>query len=240
MLSARSAVRTAPMNYRLAVFDIAGTTVSDPGFVAQAFVGAMSAAGHPIDHAACRPLMGYPKPLAIARLLVAQADETKVAAIHADFVQRMLVCYRDWPGIEPLAGAESVFALLRSRGIKVALNTGFSRDIADAIVERLGWAHRIDAVIASDEVPEGRPAPHMLQALMRRFGVEDPAQVVKIGDTEVDIGEGRGANAGLVVAITTGAFTRAELEPYAPDRIIDRLFELPALLGLDDDARSAA
>ena len=228
------------MTYRLAVFDIAGTTVSDPGFVAQAFVGAMNAAGHPVEHEACRPLMGYPKPLAIARLLGVQANDALVAAIHADFVQRMLVCYRDWPGIEPLAGAESVFALLRARGLKVALNTGFSRDIADAIVERLGWADRIDAVIASDEVPQGRPAPYMLRSLMQRFGIDDPAQVVKLGDTEVDIGEGRNAQAGLVVAITTGAFTRAELEAHAPDRIIDRLFELPALLGLDDDARCAA
>ncbi|WP_408952894.1 HAD family hydrolase [Lysobacter sp. Hz 25] len=229
------------MTYRLALFDIAGTTVSDPGFVAQAFVGAMTAAGHPIDHEACRPLMGYPKPLAIARLLGAQADDATVAAIHADFVQRMLVCYREWPGIEPLAGAESVFALLRANGIKVALNTGFSRDIADAIVERLGWAQRIDALIASDEVAQGRPAPHMIHALMQRFGIDDPSEVVKIGDTEVDIGEGRSAAVGLVVSVTTGAFTRAELEPYSPDRIIDGLFELPALLGVDAvDARSAA
>ncbi|MGH8080758.1 MAG: HAD family hydrolase [Lysobacter sp.] len=228
------------MTYRLALFDIAGTTVSDPGFVAQAFVGAMTAAGHPIDHEACRPLMGYPKPLAIARLLGDGADEATVKTIHEDFVQRMLVCYREWPGIEPLPGAESIFALLRANGIKVALNTGFSRDIADAIVERLQWADRIDALIASDEVAQGRPAPHMAQALMQRFAIDDPAQLIKIGDTEVDIGEGRNAGAGLVVSITTGAFTRTELEPYGPDRIIDSLFELPALLGLATDPRSAA
>ncbi|MGO1073030.1 HAD family hydrolase [Lysobacter sp. CA199] len=228
------------MTYRLALFDIAGTTVSDPGFVAQAFVGAMTAAGHPIDHEACRPLMGYPKPLAIARLLGGQADEATIKLIHEDFVQRMLVCYREWPGIEPLPGAESIFALLRANGIKVALNTGFSRDIADAIVERLGWADRIDALIASDEVAEGRPAPHMARALMQRLGIDDPAQLVKIGDTEVDIGEGRSARAGLVVSITTGAYTRAELEPHQPDRIIDSLFELPALLGIATDPRSAA
>lgn len=228
------------MNYRLALFDIAGTTVSDPGFVAQAFVGAMSDAGHPIGHDACRPLMGYPKPLAIAHLLGDAANEATVAAIHADFVQRMLVCYREWPGVEPLPGAESVFALLRAHGVKVALNTGFSRDIADAIVERLGWAARIDALIASDEVAQGRPAPHMAQTLMQRFAIDDPARLVKIGDTEVDIGEGRSARAGLVVCVTTGAFSRAELEPYHPDRIIDSLFELPALLGIDRDAHSDA
>lgn len=237
MLDACSPVRSAAMTFRLALFDIAGTTVSDPGFVAQAFVGAMSAAGHPIDHEACRPLMGYPKPLAIARLLGAQADDPRIASIHADFVQRMLVCYREWPGIEPLPGAESVFAMLRANGIQVALNTGFSRDIADAIVERLQWSQRIDALIASDEVAQGRPAPDMIHALMQRLQIDDPAHVVKIGDTEVDIGEGRAAKVGLVVAVTTGAFTRAELAPYAPDRIIDGLFELPALLGLDASDR---
>ena len=228
------------MDYRLALFDIAGTTVSDPGFVAQAFVGAMGAAGHPIDPEACRALMGYRKPEAIARLLGAAATPAKVEAIHDDFVARMLRCYRERPGVAPLPGAESIFALLRAHGIKVALNTGFSRDIAQAILTRLGWNERIDALIASDEVPAGRPAPYMAQALLRRFGIDDARRLVKIGDTEVDIGEGRNAGAGLVVAVTTGAFSRAELEPYAPDAIVDSLFELPALLGIDAVARDDA
>ena len=228
------------MAFQLAVFDIAGTTVSDPGFVAQAFAEAMAAADHPIDPAVVRPLMGYPKPLAIRRLLGESAHDALIERIHADFVQRMLVCYRDWPGIEPLPGVESVFAFLRAQGVRVALNTGFSRDIAEAIVARLDWHGRIDALIASDEVAEGRPAPHMAQALLRRFGIDDARQLVKIGDTEVDIGEGRNAGAGLVVAVTTGAFTRAELEPYRPDAIVDSLFELPALIGIDAVARDDA
>lgn len=228
------------MNYRLALFDIAGTTVSDPGFVAQAFVGAMAAAGHPIEPEACRALMGYRKPEAIARLLGAAATPAKVEAIHDDFVQRMLRCYREQPGVAPLPGAESTFGLLRAHGIKVALNTGFSRDIAEAIVARLDWHGRIDALIASDEVAQGRPAPLMAQVLLRRFGIGDARQLAKIGDTEVDIGEGRNAGAGLVVAVTTGAFSRGELEPYRPDAIVDSLFELPALLGIDAAARDDA
>jgi phosphoglycolate phosphatase-like HAD superfamily hydrolase len=54
--------------------------------------------------------------------------------------------------------------------------------------------------------------------------------VVKIGDTEVDINEGINAGCAIVVAVTTGAFTRDQLEPYAPDYIIDNLSELPALI----------
>ena len=70
----------------------------------------------------------------------------------------------------------------------------------------------------------------MIRALMARAGIDDPRAVLKIGDTEVDVREGRNAGAGLVVAVTTGAYSRAALEAYSPDRIIDSLRELPELL----------
>lgn len=220
------------MRYRLAVLDIAGTTVADPGLVARSFAEAMAAAGHAIEVEDVRPLMGYPKPQAIARLLGVAVDDPRVAPVHAAFVARMLECYRHAPGTEPLPGAEALFDTLRAQGIRIGLDTGFSRDIAEAIIERLGWQDRIDALVASDEVPAGRPAPYMIQVLMQRTGVDDPAAVVKVGDTEVDIKEGRNAGVGLNVAVTTGAFTHAELLPHGPDHIIDHLERLPALLGL--------
>ena len=70
----------------------------------------------------------------------------------------------------------------------------------------------------------------MIQTLMHRNGVDDPNEVVKIGDTEVDINEGRNAGCALVIAVTTGAFTRQELHEYNPDHIIDDLSYLPALI----------
>jgi phosphoglycolate phosphatase-like HAD superfamily hydrolase len=46
----------------------------------------------------------------------------------------------------------------------------------------------------------------------------------------LDIKEGRNAGCGLVVAITTGAYTPGQLLPYHPDYIINSLLELPALI----------
>lgn len=225
------------MRYRLVVLDIAGTTVADPGLVARAFAEAMAAAGHAIEVEDVRPLMGYPKPQAIARLLGTAVDDPRVAPIHTDF---MAIALEHAPGIAPLPGAEAVFDTLRAHGIRIGLDTGFSRDIAEVIIERLGWHDRIDALVASDEVPAGRPAPYMMQALMQRTGVDDAATVVKVGDTEVDINEGRNAGVGLNVAVTTGAFTRAELLPHGPDHIIDHLDRLPSLLGLARSGTVAA
>jgi phosphonatase-like hydrolase len=224
------------MRYELVVFDIAGTTVADPGLVAHAFVAAMERDGCPATLDEVRPLMGYRKPQAIARVLATHAqrsDADRVERIHNDFVELMLRCYREDAGVEPLPHAEEVFDRLREQGVKIALNTGFSREIADTIVARLQWQTRIDAVAASDEVPEGRPAPYMIQKIMSELGVTDAGRVAKVGDTEVDVREGRNANCGLVLAITTGAFLRKELIPFLPDRIIDSLDEVPALVCAD-------
>ena len=213
---------------------MAGTTVSNSDLVVDVLIRTLQAHGYSARPEQARALMGYPKPQAIRTLLGSQAatDESLVERLHDDFVAGMLAAYRDSAEVAPMAGAEACFAQLRRRGLKVALNTAFSRDIAETIVERFGWLRdgRIDDLIATDEVAAGRPQPQMIQALMARQGVSDPAAVIKIGDTEVDIQEGRNAGAGLVVAVTTGAFDRATLRAYAPDHIIDSLAELAPLL----------
>lgn len=223
------------MHYELAVLDMAGTTVHDPDLVVHALRDALAGAGYQPPVEALRALMGYTKPAAIRTVLAAHdlpADEAQVARVHADFVQRMLDCYRTHAEVRPMAAAEETLGELRRRGMKVALNTAFSQDIAECLIERFGWRQRglIDAAISADRVPEGRPAPDMIRALMAQCGVSEPARVIKVGDTEVDIREGRAAACGLVVAVTTGAYTRAQLLAYQPDAVLDSLHELPALL----------
>jgi phosphoglycolate phosphatase-like HAD superfamily hydrolase len=66
----------------------------------------------------------------------------------------------------------------------------------------------------------------MIERLMQQAGVPDAKQVIKVGDTEVDIREGRNAGCLYSIGITTGAFTREALEAYQPDFIIDNLAEL--------------
>lgn len=223
------------MSVRLAVFDIAGTTVADDHAVANAFCKAFESQGYEIAEEDVRPLMGYKKPLAIRMVLEKLSidwDIKLIENIHEDFVSEMMDYYEYSPDVRPMLEAENVFLQLKEKGIKVALNTGFSKEIADVILHRLQWKEKglIDDYIASDEVEEGRPQPFMIQTLMHRNGVDDPDEVIKIGDTEVDITEGRNAGCALVIAVTTGAFTKQQLQEYNPDLIIDDLSQLPALI----------
>ncbi|NML23553.1 HAD hydrolase-like protein [Pseudoflavitalea sp. G-6-1-2] len=222
---------------KLAVFDMAGTTVVDNNFVGKAFQQAFSKNGYEIALADFNHLMGYHKPTAIRMVLDkigVDANDQLIETIHDAFQTEMLDFYKHDPAVSAIPEAENIFLYLKEKGIRIALNTGFSREIADSIITRLKWKERglIDDYIASDEVEQGRPQVFMMQQLMQRAGITDTTLVAKIGDTEVDINEGRNAGCGLVVAVTTGAYTREELAAFNPDHILDSLDELPQLIGI--------
>ncbi|MBL7728251.1 MAG: HAD hydrolase-like protein [Dinghuibacter sp.] len=223
---------------QLAVFDMAGTTVYDNGNVAEAFVSAFKHFGLTIGQEAATRVMGYRKKEAIRLLLDEQGilvpanDHELVERVHDQFIQQMIAYYEHTPDLKEQRGAGDLFRWLQSEHIQVALNTGFVKAITDTILRRLGWHEHpaINAVISSDEVPNGRPFPDMIYMLMEKTGVTEKAAVLKIGDTVVDMLEGKNAGCGLVVGITAGAGRRAELEAVGPHHIIDTLDELPFIL----------
>jgi len=222
------------MAIKLVVFDIAGTTVKDDQEVSKAFQAALKKYNYHIELNRIDPLMGYEKTLAIKQILLLIENDTDkitpelISDIHKEFVQQMIRFYQFEPGIEPLPHAEETLAALRAAGVQVGINTGFSRDIADTIVTRLQWREKglIDYVVGSDEVELGRPHPYMIQKMMLEGGITDPLQVVKVGDTEVDVREGQNVGCKYVIAVTTGAFTREQLEPYKPTHIIDDIAQV--------------
>lgn len=220
---------------QLVVFDMAGTTVRDKGNVGKAFIDAFQANGIDIPYEEVKKVMGWRKIDAVKMLLQkfsGEANETLTEKIHETFIHNMIRHYEEDTTLSPLPHVEETFAALKSRGVRIALNTGFPRSIADTILKRLNWeaGKTIDAVIASDEVPKGRPHPYMIQSIMRQLAITDSHAVAKVGDTEVDVEEGRSAGCGLVVSVTTGAYSRGQLEQYKPDKIIDSLAELSSLI----------
>ena len=225
---------------KLVVFDIAGTTVLDKGNVAIAFMDAFKKYGLSVPEAEVNKVMGFRKIDAITSLLNAfyashTGNRKELAEnIHSAFTDNMIDYYTTTKDLQPLPHAEEIFSLLKSRNIRVALDTGFTKVITNTILKRLNWdKDKVDFVISSDEVPEGRPSPYMIHGIMQTLGIPDVSDVAKVGDTEVDVAEGRNAGCGLVISVTTGAYTREQLEQYKPDAIIDSLNELPALLQLN-------
>jgi phosphonatase-like hydrolase len=222
------------MPIKLVVFDMAGTTVKDDHDVSKAFQKALKKSKYEVPLELINPLMGYEKNLAIRQILRlhehndAKITKELVDKIHHDFIDNMIDHYKHEQGIEPLPNVEETFSKLHEQGVQVGINTGFSRDIADTIVERLGWKERglIDHIVGSDEVELGRPYPFMIQKMMIEGNIERPEEVAKVGDTEVDVREGQNAGCKYVIGVTTGIFTRQELETYNPTHIIDDIAQV--------------
>lgn len=222
------------MSIKLVVFDMAGTTVKDENKVTQTFKSALHQYGYDVPDHIINPLMGYKKIVAITKMLhLYEADASKITSvlidqIHETFVRLMIEYYQQADFLEALPNATSTLLALKKTGIQVGINTGFSRDIAEVIIKRLEWREKdiFDYLVCSDEVAEGRPNPGMINRLRQLAGIAEADEVAKVGDTEVDIREGQNAGCKYVIAVTTGAFTRAELEPYHPTHIIDNIADV--------------
>lgn len=238
-----------PQPIRLLLFDMAGTTVRDNDEVLHCFAEACAQEGIHASLERLNALMGVSK-LEVFQLLWreqlgAQTPIEKIAELSSRSFQhfrKILEQYYHQNPVEPTDGALEVFDWLRARDIKIALNTGFYRVVTNIILNKLGWLAGLDeqyvgrvgstinCSIASDEVPQGRPAPFMVQRAMQLLGVQNPLQVVKVGDTPVDLAEGRNAGCRASIAVTNGTHSRAALEVLDNDGLLSSLGELPEWL----------
>jgi len=217
----------------LAALDIAGTTVDEGGAVYRVLAQVVRARGGTPSDTDIRTWMGADKREAIAALLDMAPMDPAVAETHREFVDELATAYRATPPV-PLPGVVAAIATLRAAGIKVALTTGFDRQVADPLLAAIGWdvPAVLDAVVCADEVTAGRPTPFLVLRAMELTGVVDHSRVLVAGDTVLDIRSGHAARAGVVVGVLTGAQTAAELAAAEPTHIVQTVAVLPELLGL--------
>jgi phosphonoacetaldehyde hydrolase len=80
---------------------------------------------------------------------------------------------------------------LRAHKINIGTTTGYTKEMIKIVAEsakKQGYSP--DYIISSDEVSRGRPYPYMLHQNIRELGIQDVRNVIKVGDTIVDIQEG--------------------------------------------------
>lgn len=215
---------------RLVVFDMAGTTIRDSGQVADSFVSALAENGLEISDEELAAVRGASKREAVLSLIPEGPDRAdRAGRVYATFRKDLEESFRH-NGVQRVEGAEEVFRWLRSRRIRVALNTGFDRDITDLLVSTLGWDSGIvDAVVCGDDVKEGRPAPFLIFEAMKATGVEDAKQVANVGDTVRDLEAGHRAGVTWNIGVLSGAHKRSRLEAVPHTHILPSIASLFSL-----------
>jgi phosphonatase-like hydrolase len=214
----------------LVIFDMAGTTVQDDGQVPAAFEAALAEHGIAVSAETIRGVRGASKRQAIAALMPDGPE--RVEQVYASFRGHLARLYR--AGVRSVPETETVFAWLRGRGIRVALNTGFDRDTVQLLLTALGWADGVvDAVVCGDEVARGRPAPYLIFRCMEAAGVESVHRVAAIGDTVLDLRAGHNAGVHLNLGVLSGAGSREQLAAEPHTSLLASVAEFPGLLKSD-------
>jgi phosphonatase-like hydrolase len=193
--------------------------------------------GYEVSQREVNEVMGLKKPQAITMMLEKQLNKESITdelvnSIHDQFIENMISFYKNDPDIREIEGATHVFKTLKENGIKVAIDTGFSRDITQVIIDRLGWEKNglIDASVCSDEVPAGRPHPYMIEKIMQLTGVTDVNAIMKVGDTPSDLEEGKNAGTKFIIGVTSGAYAKEELLQYPHTHILNSINDILELV----------
>ncbi|MEO5593446.1 MAG: HAD hydrolase-like protein [Chitinophagaceae bacterium] len=220
---------------RMVVFDMAGTTVNENNVVYKTLQEAINEKGFnfSLDEVLLEGA-GKEKLQAIKSILsvYAEKDDDDLAVnIYKRFIDLLKAAY-ETQEILPQDNAVQLFQALKQKNLLVVLNTGYNTETAQSLITKLGWKKGVqyDSLVTATDVKKNRPFPDMIWLAMKQFTISNAAEVAKVGDSIIDIEEGKNAGCSLTVGITTGAHTFEQLQSAEPGYIINNLIELLPIL----------
>ncbi|WEJ70027.1 phosphonoacetaldehyde hydrolase [Pseudomonas sp. PSE14] len=262
-----------PKQLQAAILDWAGTVVDFGSFApTQIFVEAFAEFGVQVSLEEARGPMGMGKWDHIRTLCDIPAigeryraafghlpTDDDVTAIYERFMPLQIEKIAEHSALIP--GALDAIATLRKQGLKIGSCSGYPAVVMEKVVALAKTNGYIaDHVVATDEVPNGRPHPAQALANVIALGVNDVAACVKVDDTWPGILEGRSAGMWTVALTCSGNALGLTYEQYKalpahqleqerkrigqmfegsrPHYLIDTIADLPAVI-IDINARLA-
>ena len=161
---------------------------------------------------------------AISKVLQQYKRNTALSAtIYHHFMEQLEASIHCFSEIE---GTGTTFEFLKKKGVKIGIGSGLPLSFMQLIVQHLGWNPlTFDYMNSSDQLPEGRPSPVMITDAMDKLGISNPEFILKIGDTKVDILEGKNASA-KTAWVQTGTQRKEDLDGLDPDFIFNDVGEI--------------
>lgn len=216
------------MTIELICFDMAGTTVNDQGLVLDAFRRTIDELGVTGDEAReaeayVIETMGQSKIEVFTELFDARADAAN------DAFERHFVTLAQEVGVSEIPGARATVEELKSRGIAVALTTGFSPATREVLINILGWSELFSLRVSPADAGRGRPAPDMILLCALRSRVSAVQTIMVVGDTASDMQAGSRAGVGQCVGVLSGTDNEARLLESGADSVLDSVVDLTRL-----------
>jgi phosphonoacetaldehyde hydrolase len=216
-----------PRHLKAAILDWAGTVVDFGSFApTQIFVEAFAEFGVEVSLQEARGPMGMGKwdhihtlcnQPAIAerftRALGHAPTDHDVTAIYERFMPLQIAKIALHSALIP--GALEAIASLRAQGMAIGSCSGYPAVVMEKVVALAAKNGFVaDHVVATDQVPNGRPHPAQALANVIALGIDDVAACVKVDDTWPGILEGRSAGMWTVALTCSGNALGLTYEQY--------------------------
>ena len=219
----------------LVVTDFAGTTMRDDGTVLSAYRVALHEFDLPFSEADLAERRGASKRAVFREFAARVKPSSDVNDVAEQALHRFEAALREeyaTGDVREVPGARDALLELKHAGVKLALTTGFDRELLDLLVRRLSWDDLFDTTLASSDVPAGRPAPFLIYRAMIETGIGDVRQVAVVGDTPLDLQSGMNAQAGWVIGVLSGAHGLGTLGLSPHTHLLESVADLPRLFGV--------
>lgn len=209
----------------IAVFDLDGTLIDSAPDIHAAGNAVLAAEGlAPITLEQARSFIGNGARVFVERLERAAAGGNE--AVRTDRMHRLFL--HEYETAHSLTqvypGVEAALQGLRGAGWRLGLCTNKPHSPAMAVLTHLGWTDLFDTVIGGDSLPQIKPDPAPLRAVLTALGT-GPA--VYVGDSEVDGATAQAA--GVPFALYTEGYRRGPAEAIPHDAAFADWALLPGL-----------
>ncbi|KAL4233993.1 hypothetical protein ACF0H5_005648 [Mactra antiquata] len=111
--------------------------------------------------------------------------------------------------------AKKLFKMLKRNNVKIAVNTGDSRESTLAALDVIGLLKYVDMMVCGDDpISEPAPSPHNAHLICDEFKVS-PDRAVIIGDTPADLEMGESAKIFKKIGVLSGVGDEESLKDHA-------------------------
>lgn len=220
------------MTIRCVLFDLDGTLVDSRADIAVALDAALVRHGFAgVGEERAATFVGDGARMLVERGLAASAAPLGAAdEVLASYLEEYRRCHLERTGLYP--GVEETLVELTARGARCAVVTNKPHEFSVSLLEHLGVARYMTAIVGGDSLPYLKPRPEPLLAALEACGAS-PGESAMVGDGEPDMRAGRTAGV-FTVGVTYGFRDRATLEAAGASAIIDAMSQLSATLDRPD------
>ena len=232
---------TSTVRPRAALLDVDGTLVDSNDQHARAWQRALEEAGHPVDFAVIRRLIGMGGDKIIPMLTPLAADDEageRLAARRSEHFMR-----DELPTVRALPGARTLLEALLARDLVLVVATSAKAHEYEALVRVAGVEGLVDDRTTADDAARSKPDPDIILAALEKAGVA-PAEAVMLGDTPYDV-RAAGAAGVRCVALRSGGWGDDDLAGAVavyddPADLAARLDDSPFVAATSAQAADAA